>query len=163
VANPLAIPKKKWIPKKAHGKVNARALTGPEIAARELNAREREQRLQERDQLAINMTLSPSTTVERSQFGPRDVATAEQQAEILLIRATPPPPEKLVVRAMPPPPETTLLTPYEEDPYILPASTAPTLLQTNLRPKRARGSTLDYKAMHEGKQNQPKRGKETRP
>lgn len=54
VANPLPIPKQKWVPKKAHGKANARGLTGAEIAARELNAREREQRLQERDQLAIN-------------------------------------------------------------------------------------------------------------
>jgi hypothetical protein len=47
----------------------------------------------------------------------------------------------------------------EEDPFILPASTAPALLQTNSRPKRARGPTLDYKAMHEGKQDKPRRGK----
>ena len=68
------MPKKKWVPKKAYGKANARALTGPEIAARELNTREREQRLQERDQLAINMALGPSTAVEIPQFGSRDVA-----------------------------------------------------------------------------------------
>jgi hypothetical protein len=47
----------------------------------------------------------------------------------------------------------------EEEILILPALTAPALLQTNSRPKRGRGPTLDYKAMHEGKQNQPKRGK----
>ena len=36
----------------------------------------------------------------------------------------------------------------EEDPFILPALTAPTLLQTSARP------TPDYKAMREGKQIQ---------
>lgn len=176
MANPLPIPKQKWVPKKAHGKANARGLTGAEIAARELNAREREQRLQERDQLAINMTLSASTTAEIPLFGPRDVAVITgQQEEMLIIRATPPPapeelfvratpppvPEELLVRATPAPPQDSLLLPSEEEenPFILPASTAPALLQTDARPKRARGPTLDYKAMHEGKQNQPKRGK----
>jgi hypothetical protein len=47
----------------------------------------------------------------------------------------------------------------EENLFILPALTAPALLQTNVRLKRARGPTLDYKVIHEGKQNQPKRGK----
>ena len=158
VANSLAVPKKKWVPKKAHGKANARALTGPEIAVRELNTCEREQRLQERDQLTINMALGPSTAVEIPQFDSRDVAVVTgQQNEILIIKATPPPPEELVVRATPPP--DSLPTLQEEDPFVLSASTAPALLQTNARPKRARGATLNYKAMHEGKQNQPKRAK----
>jgi hypothetical protein len=47
----------------------------------------------------------------------------------------------------------------EKDSFVLPALTAPALLQTNARLKRARGPTLDYKAMHKGKQNQLKRGK----
>jgi hypothetical protein len=47
----------------------------------------------------------------------------------------------------------------ERDPFILPASTAPALLESSTRPKRARGPTLDYKAMHEGRQIAPKRGK----
>jgi MULE transposase domain len=79
VAQPLPIPKQKWVPKKAHGKANARGLTGAEIAARELNAREREQRLQERDQLALNMTLGASTAAEIPQFGPRDVSVVTGQ------------------------------------------------------------------------------------
>jgi hypothetical protein len=49
VTQPLPILKQKWVPKKAHGKANARGLIEAEIAARELNACEREQRLQERD------------------------------------------------------------------------------------------------------------------
>lgn len=165
VAQPLPIPKQKWVPKNAHGKANARGLTGAEIAARELNAREREQRLQERDQLALNMTLGASTAAEIPQFGPRDVSVVTgQQNEILIVRATPPPPpEESVARATPLPFKDSLPAPQEEEkeenPFILPASTAPALLQTNARPKRARGPTLDYKAMHEGKQNQPKRGK----
>jgi hypothetical protein len=48
----------------------------------------------------------------------------------------------------------------EENPFILPASPAPGLLETNLRPKRAQGPTLDYKPMHKSKQNQLKQGKE---
>jgi hypothetical protein len=47
----------------------------------------------------------------------------------------------------------------DEDPFILPASIAPALLQTVGRPKLARGQTLNYKAMHEGKQTMPKRGR----
>ena len=111
-----------------------------------------------------------------SQFDPRDVADIAGQQDEILIRATPPPPpppEESVTRATPLPFEDTLSTPQQEekeeeeemekekkqDPFVLPVSTAPALLQTNARPKRARGPTLDYKAMHEGKQNQPKRGK----
>jgi hypothetical protein len=45
MAQPLPIPKQKWVLKKAHDKVNAKGLIRAEIAARELNAREREQRL----------------------------------------------------------------------------------------------------------------------
>ncbi|ERF76510.1 hypothetical protein EPUS_08902 [Endocarpon pusillum Z07020] len=114
------------------------------------------------------MTRSASTQVQMPQFGPRDVADIAGQQDEILIRATPPPPppEESVTRATPLPFEDSLSTPQqeeeeeeEEDPFVLPASTAPALLQTNARPKRARGPTLDYKAMHEGKQNQPKRGK----
>jgi hypothetical protein len=47
----------------------------------------------------------------------------------------------------------------EDDPFVLPASTAPALLQSNSRPKRTRGPALDYKAMHEGTQIRPKRDK----
>ncbi|ERF71294.1 hypothetical protein EPUS_03448 [Endocarpon pusillum Z07020] len=104
------------------------------------------------------MALGPSTATDIPQFGLRDVAVVTgQQNKILVIKATPPPPEKLVVRATPP--QDSLPAPQEEDPFVLPASTAPALLQTNVRPKRARGATLNYKAMHEGKQNQPKRAK----
>ncbi|KAF7507265.1 hypothetical protein GJ744_010823 [Endocarpon pusillum] len=100
------------------------------------------------------MTRSASTAAEILQFDPG------QQDEIL-IRATPPPPsEESVTRATLLPTEDSLpVSQEEENPFILPASTAPALLQTNAQPKRARGPTLDYKAMHEGKQNQPKRGK----
>jgi hypothetical protein len=151
------------LPKNAHGKANARGLTGAEIAARELNAREREQRLQERNQLAVNMTRSASIAAEIPQFGSTDVTVITgQQDEILLIRATPPPPPKeSVTRATLLSPEDSLSTQEEEEKgsFVLPASTAPALLQTNARPKRARGPTLDYKAINEGKQNQPKRGK----
>ena len=56
--------------------------------------------------------------------------------------------------------EVQKIAEVQEDPFILPASTAPALLETNSRPKRARGPTLDYKAMHECRQAQPKRGRE---
>ncbi|ERF73132.1 hypothetical protein EPUS_09150 [Endocarpon pusillum Z07020] len=106
------------------------------------------------------MTLAASTAAEIPSFGSRDVAVVTgQEDEILVIRETPPPPEELVAGATPLPLEDDLPAPWEENPFILPASTAPALLQTNARPKRARGPTLDYKAIHEGKQNQPKRGK----
>ncbi|KAF7510283.1 hypothetical protein GJ744_006779 [Endocarpon pusillum] len=91
------------------------------------------------------MTQSASTAAEILQFGPG------QQDEIL-IRATPPPPsEESVTRATPLPTEDSLSVPQEENKeenkeenlFILPASTAPALLQTNARPKRARGPTLD--------------------
>jgi hypothetical protein len=116
------------------------------------------------------MARNASTAAEILQFGLRDVAIVTgQQDEILIIRATSPP-EEPIARATPLPFGDILPAPQqqqqqqeeeeeEENPFILPASTAPALLQTNARPKRARGPTLDYKAMHEGKQNQPKRGK----
>jgi hypothetical protein len=84
------------------------------------------------------------------RFGPRDVTMVTgRQDEVLIIRATPPPLEEALPTAQ-----------QKQDPFVLPASTAPALLETNLRSKRARGPTLDYKAMHKGKQIQPKRGKE---
>jgi hypothetical protein len=82
------------------------------------------------------------------RFGPQDVRPLD---ETLVVRATPPPPLTEAI---------TMVSKVIEDPFVLPASTAPALLQTSSRPKRARGPTLDYKAMHEGKQNQPKRGKD---
>ena len=108
------------------------------------------------------MTLDVSTTTEILLFGSRDVAVVTgQQDEILIIRATSPStPEELVIRTTSAPSENNLSTPLEEkNLFILPASTAPALLQTNARPKRARGPTLDYKVMYEDKQNQPKRDK----
>jgi hypothetical protein len=85
-----------------------------------------------------------STALETAHFGPEDVV--QQRGEILVVRATPPPTAESPA-------------PVEEDQFILPASTAPALLQTAGRPKRARGQTLNYKPMHEGKQTMPKRGR----
>jgi hypothetical protein len=117
------------------------------------------------------MTRNTSTAAEISQFGPRDIAiVTEQQDEIIIIRATLLlSPEEPVSRATPllfkdslPAPQQQEEEEEEEEkkeqknPFILSASTAPALLETNPRPKWARGPTLDYKAMHEGKQNQPK-------
>lgn len=70
--------------------------------------------------------------------------------EVLVVRATPP----LTQREYSPTPLE------EEDPFALPALIAPALLQTTARLKRARGPTLDYKAMREGKQTVLKRSKE---
>lgn len=109
--------------KKTHGKADARALTGPEIAARELNAREREQRLQGREEIAIGLSLRPETLIltatEMTQFGPRDVAIVTGQQD-----------EEFVIRAMPPPAEAIPIA-QEKDPLVLSASTAPALWQTN--------------------------------
>jgi hypothetical protein len=41
--------------------------------------------------------------------------------------------------------DALLIALEEENPFILFISTAPVLLQTNVRPKRAKGLTLDYK------------------
>ena len=47
----------------------------------------------------------------------------------------------------------------KKDAFALSVSKAPARLQTSTQPKRAQGPTLDHRAMHEGKQIQPKRGK----
>lgn len=83
------------MPKKVYGKADARALTGPEVAARALNAREREQRLQERERLAIDISLGPRTLMptatEMPQYGPRDIAVViGPQDKEFIIRVTPP-------------------------------------------------------------------------
>jgi hypothetical protein len=106
-------------------------------------------------------------------FGSGAVAVVTgTQEEIMVIRATPPPPKEKEGAAgathggkegspVPRTEEEQAPTPTEAlNLYVLPASTAPGLLQTNSRPKRARGQTSDYKAVHEGKQNRPKRSKE---
>ena len=166
VANPLPIPKKKWVPKKAHNKANARGLTGAEIAARELNARERAQRVQESKQLALNHTFDPPSS--GALYAGKEVAVVTGRGgEVLAIRATPPLAEDIQQEAVEGAEkgaeegvEEGTEEGAEEDPLVLPASTAPALLETNVRPKRARGPTLNYKAMHEGRQMQPKRSRE---
>jgi hypothetical protein len=84
-------------------------------------------------------------------FSSEDAAIIlRQENKILIIRTT-----LLLIDA--------LLTALEKkNPFILPVLTAPALLQTNARPKRARRQTLDYKTMHKSKQNQPEQGKETK-
>lgn len=47
----------------------------------------------------------------------------------------------------------------EQDPFVLPPSTAPALLENLIRSKHARGPTLDYKTIYESRQIAPKRGK----
>jgi hypothetical protein len=159
------MPKKQWlILKKDHGKANARALTGAEIAARQFNARERKQRLREREQHAIDLTLGPRPQlIDIPQFGCEDIAIIIGQ-ETLLVRMTPLLPPSAQEAAEEPQEELQKggeeeELPEEPDPFILPASTAPALLESSSRPKRARGPTLDYKVMHEGRQIAPKRGK----
>jgi hypothetical protein len=116
-------------------------LTGSEMAARELNANECKQRLQAREQLAIDLTLGPCaplpTAAEMPRFGHRDVAVITgQQDEILVIRATHPNPETVVVRATPSSTmDISTITKKEKNPCILSASTAPALLKTKSRPK----------------------------
>jgi hypothetical protein len=57
----LAVPKKQWlIPKKIHRKANSRALTGAEITPRQLNPRDREQRLQDRERLVLDLGRTSS-------------------------------------------------------------------------------------------------------
>ena len=103
------------------------------------------------------MILDVSTVTEIFLFDSRNVVVVtEQQHEILIIRTTSSStPEKLVVKTTSAPSENSLSTSLkEENLFILSVSTAPVLLQTNARPKRTRGSTLDYKTMYEDKQNQ---------
>ena len=79
--------------------------------------------------------------------------------EILFVRATPPLAEEAQEEETPQEAvEVERAAEVQEDPFVLPASTAPALLETNSRPKRARGRTLDYKAMHEGKQGKRSKG-----
>jgi hypothetical protein len=72
---------------------------------------------------------------ETPRFGPRDVAVVTgQQDEILVVRPTPPTPKTVVVRATPPSTKDILTTTQEEEnPYFLPASTAPSLLTSSRR------------------------------
>jgi hypothetical protein len=115
------------IPKKIHGKADTRALIGAEIAEEELNVHEREQRLREREQLAIDLTLDNGSDIPRIAMKPPSstldlivtASTEKESEEILLVRATPSP------REDPP------VDKEAENPHALPASTAPALLQTN--------------------------------
>jgi hypothetical protein len=95
MTNPLLILQQKWVLKKAYSKANAKGLIEAEIAGRELNACKRKQRLLERDQFIINITLSASTAAEILLFNSRDItAVIGQQDKILIIKITPPPPLK---------------------------------------------------------------------
>jgi hypothetical protein len=137
VINPALVLKKKLIFKKAYEKIDVRALIGAEIAVRELNVRERAQVQQERKQLAANHAQGHRPAVQATHFGLRDIAVKTgRQDEIIIIPGTPPPTDEK---------ENLPARLEEEDPYVLPASTAPALLQTNSKPKRACWLTLDYK------------------
>ena len=102
------------------------------------------------------MTLNVFTVTKILQFGPRDVfVVTEQQNEILIIRTTSSSPKELVTRTTSLPFKDSLSASQKkkkkENPFILSTSTVSVLLQTNARSKRARGPTLDYKVMYEGK------------
>ena len=109
------------------------------------------------------MIQSAFIVTEITQFGFTDITVIiGLKDEIPLIRVTPSSPSKKSVN------RATLLSledslsatqgKKEKNSFVLSASTASVLLQTNARPKWARGPTLNYKAMHEGKQNQSKQG-----
>jgi hypothetical protein len=121
-----------------------------------LNARERAQNLQEGEQLAIDLITGPDSSLPaltEPRVGSKELAVVTGQGdEVLLIRATPPPAQEVTGW-----PGELPAQPEEDDKFVLPALTAPTLLQSNSRPKRARGPTSDYKAMHEGRPIQSER------
>jgi hypothetical protein len=128
------------------------------MTAKALNAREQDQRFREKEQLALNISREPISSVHAAAeilaFSSRAAAGSGAAPQKEIIRETTPP-----IREHSPAAEDTAVAPYRENPFALPASIAPALLQTISRSKRARGQTLDYKTMHEGKQNRPKRDK----
>jgi PAS domain-containing protein len=128
------------------------------MTVKALNARERDQRLREKEQLALNISREPISSVHAAAeiltFSSRAAAGSGATPQEEIIRETTPP-----IREYSPAAEDIAVAPYRENPFALPASTAPALLQTILRSKRARGQTLNYKTMYKGKQNRPKRGK----
>lgn len=59
IANPLPVPKRQIVKKRAHGKANARGLTGVELAEKDLKAKEAEQRQQEKLQKLPKLAAAP--------------------------------------------------------------------------------------------------------
>jgi hypothetical protein len=135
VAN--VVPKPQFRKKKTHGLANARGLTGAEVAALELKAREELARVRaavtpEAEVIGILVQDTPPRPGGEFQEGP---------STVLAIRSPEGPPR------VPPGRSPITVDPVtfrlsQEDPYALPAATAPPrLVESEGRPKRKRAPT----------------------
>jgi hypothetical protein len=137
IGNPDAVPKPQFRKKKTHGLANARGLTGAEVAALELKAREELARARaavtpEAEVIGILVQDTPPRPGGEFHEGP-SAALAIRSPEGL--PRVPPGRSPITVD-----PVTFRLS--QEDPYALPASTAPPrLVESEGRPKRKRAPT----------------------
>jgi hypothetical protein len=138
IGNPDAVPKPQFRKKKkTHGLANARGLTGAEVAALELKAREELARARaavtpEAEVIGILVQDTPPRPGGEFQGGP-SVALAIRSPEG-------PPRAPPARRPITVDPVTFRLS--QEDPYAPPASTAPPrLIESEGRPKRKRAPT----------------------
>jgi hypothetical protein len=163
---PDAVPTRQLPKKKTHGLANARGLTGAEIAAQELNAREA---LAQDRRVA---TPEPPSPPFRLQDSDEDVLIpgtpprliGESQGGSTIILAHRPSPEQ--PRRAPPlrPEAPAIFRLFPEEPALPPASTAPPRLEEEGRGKRKRAHTDRYKdAVEQGDLDESQHGKAGRP
>jgi hypothetical protein len=137
IGNPDAVPKPQFRKKKTHGLANARGLTGAEVAALELKAREELARARavvtpEAEVIGILVQDTPPRPGGEFQGGP---------SVALAIRSPEGPPRASPARS-PIAVDPVTFRPSREDSYAPPASTAPPrLVESEGRPKRKRAPT----------------------
>src|SRR2546421_2919473 len=158
LALPDAVPRRQFRKKKTHGLADARGLTGTEIAALDLKAREALARnkavvtpdspLEPRDDDEVILLETPPRLAGESQGG---------TTISLALRSSPEQP-----RHMPGPAPFSRL--FSEDPALPPASTAPPRLDEDGRGKRKRVHTDKYKkGVAQGDIDESQHGKRGRP
>jgi hypothetical protein len=150
IGNPDPAPKRQYQKRKTNGKVNARELTGAEIAQKELKTREA---LASRERTTVTPEEDVDEGVIVPNTPPRLIGESQGGTSITLAIRTP----EALRRAAP-----TMFRLFPEEPSAPPASTAPPRLATEEgRGKRKRAHTGKYQqAVGDGDLDQSQQGKQ---
>jgi hypothetical protein len=144
IGNPDPIPKRQFHKKKTHGKLDARGLTGPELAQKALLAKERAERSNSKRRATSPEILGGSdddNALVMIPDTPPRLAGESQGGTTITVRP-------LAIRVSPEHPRVITPAPFNRE-DVPPSSTAPPALQTRDRQRKKSGKVLDNEQAQE--------------